>query len=132
LARSNEVRQSPGRIAGADAPREEKDMQFFVYGSPTERQQPRDPAELGKFMEESVKKGILITGGGLHPKETRIHMTEGKVSITDGPFLEAKELIPGFTVIQVDTKEKAIEWVTNMRRLYGDGETKLVQIFGPS
>jgi hypothetical protein len=121
-----------GRMAGADASRKEKDMQFFVYGSPTERQQPRDPAELGKFMEESVKKGILVTGGGLNRKETRIHLAEGKVSITDGPFLEAKELIPGFTVIQVDTKEKAVEWVTNMRRLYGDGETKLVQIFGAS
>ncbi len=107
-------------------------MQFFVYGSPSERQQPRDAAELGKFMEESIKKGILVTGGGLHPRETRIHLNEGKVSITDGPFLEAKELIPGFTVIQVDTKEKAIEWVTNMRRLYGDGETRLVQIFGPT
>jgi hypothetical protein len=107
-------------------------MQFFIYGSPKERQQPRDPAELGKFMEESVKKGILITGGGLHPKETRIVLTEGKVSFTDGPFLEGKELIPGFTVIQVDTKEKAIEWVTSLRRLYGDGETRLVQIFGPS
>ncbi len=107
-------------------------MQFFIYGSPTDKQQPRDPAELGKFMEESIKKGILITGGGLHRKETRILLTEGKVSITDGPFLEAKELMPGFVVIQVDTKEKAIEWVTNQRRLYGDGETKLVQIFGPS
>lgn len=107
-------------------------MQFFVYGSPTERQQPRDPAELGKFMEESIKKGILVTGGGLPPKETRIHLAEGKVSITDGPFMEAKELMPGFTVIQVDSKEQAIEWVANMRRLYGDGETKLVQIFGPS
>jgi hypothetical protein len=126
------VRQAPGRIAGAETLREEKDMQFFVYGSPTEKQQPRDPAELGKFMEESVKKGVLITGGGLHRKETRILLTGGTVSITDGPFLEAKELIPGFTVIQVDTKEKAIEWVTNLRRLYGDGETKLVQIFGAS
>jgi hypothetical protein len=116
----------------ASASRKEKDMQFFVYGSPKERQQPRDPAALGKFMEESIKKGILITGGGLHPKETRIHLTDGKISITDGPFLEAKELIPGFTVIQVDTREKAIEWITNMRRLYGDGETRLVQIFGAS
>ncbi|HET6486623.1 MAG TPA: YciI family protein [Spirochaetia bacterium] len=107
-------------------------MQFFVYGSPSERQQPRDPAELGKFMEESVKKGILITGGGLHKKETRVVLAEGKVSITDGPFLEGKELIPGFTVIQVDTKEQAIEWVRSLRQLYGDGETKLVPIFGPS
>ena len=47
-------------------------MQFFIYGSPSERQQPRDAAELGKFMEESAKKGILITGGGLHRNETRI------------------------------------------------------------
>ena len=107
-------------------------MQFFVYGSPTERQQPKDPAELGKFMEESVKKGILVTGGGLPPKETRIHLTEGTVSITDGPFMEAKELIPGFTVISVDSREQALEWVTSMRKLYGDGETKLVQIFGPA
>jgi len=114
------------------ASRKEEDMQFFVYGSPKERQQPRDPAELGKFMEESVKNGILVTGGGLPPKETRIRLTEGKVSITDGPFMEAKELMPGFVVIQVDTKEQAIEWVTNNRRLYGDGETRLVQIFGPS
>jgi hypothetical protein len=110
------VRRASRRIAGAETSWKEKDMQFFVYSSPKERQQPRDPVELGKFMEESIKKGILITGGGLHPRETRIHLSEGKVSITDGPFLEAKEHIPGFTVIQVDTKEKAIEWVTNMRR----------------
>ncbi len=107
-------------------------MQFFVYGSPTDMQQPRDAAELGKFMEESIKRGILITGGGLHRKETRILLSEGKVSISDGPFLEGKELMPGFVAIQVDTREKAIEWVTNLRRLYGDGETKLVQIFGAS
>lgn len=107
-------------------------MQFFVYGPPSERQQPKDPAELGKFMAESVKKGILVTGGGLHPKETKIFLTENKVSVTDGPFLEGKELIPGFTVIRVDTKEQAIDWVTSLRRLYGDGETRLVQIFGAS
>ncbi len=107
-------------------------MQFFVYGSPSERQQPRDPAALGKFMEESAKNGILITGGGISRKETRIILAKDKAAITDGPFLEGKELIPGFTVIQVDTKEKAIEWVTNLRKLYGNGETKLVQIFGPS
>ena len=49
--------EAPGGIAGAETSRKEKDMQFFVYGSPTERQQPRDPAELGKFMEESDQKG---------------------------------------------------------------------------
>ncbi len=108
-------------------------MQFFIYGSPADRSPgPEALAELGKFMEESIKKGILIAAGGLQRKETRILLTEGKTSITDGPFLEGKELIPGFAVIQVDSKEKAIEWVTNLRRFYGDGESKIVQIFGPS
>ena len=107
-------------------------MQFFVYGSPKERQQPLDAAELGKFMEDSMKKGIIVTGGGLPPKETRIVLTEEGVAVTDGPFMETKEVIPGFVVIQVDSKEEAIEWVTKSRRLYGNGETRLVQIFGAS
>ena len=107
-------------------------MQFFVYGSPSNRQQPRDPAALGKFMEESIRQGILITGGGLNRKETRIRTAEGNVSITDGPFLEGKELMPGFVIIQVDTREQAIEWVKNQQRLYGDGETSVVQIYGAS
>ena len=80
----------------------------------------------------AFKKGILVTGGGLHREEAKILLTENKVSITDGPILEGKELIPGFTVIKVDNKEQAIEWVKTLRRLYGDGETKLVQIFGAS
>lgn len=105
-------------------------MQFFVYGPPSNRQQPRDPAALGKFMEESMKKGILVTGGGLNRKETRVLLKEGKSSITDGPFLEGRELIPGFAVIRVDTKEQAIEWVTKQQQLYGDGETNIVQILG--
>lgn len=111
---------------------EEKEMQFLVYGDPSNRQEPRDPAALGKFMEESMKKGILVTGGGLNRKETRILLKEGKSSITDGPFLEGRELMPGFVVIKVDTKEQAIEWVAKQQQLYGDGETKLVQIFGAS
>ena len=108
-------------------------MQFFVYGSPSDKQQgPEAMAELGKFMEESIKKGILIAAGGLQRKETRVRLTAGKTSVTDGPFLEGKELMPGFAIIQLDTKEQAIEWVINLRRLYGDGEQKIVQIFGPS
>jgi len=107
-------------------------MQFFVYGAPSNRQQPKDPAALGKFMEESIKKGILVTGGGLNRKETRIRSAEGNVSITDGPFLEGRELMPGFVIIQVDTREQAIEWVKNQQQLYGDGETSIVQIYGAS
>lgn len=46
--------------------------------------------------------------------------------------MEGKELMPGFAVIQVNSKEDAIEWVTRLREIYGDGESKIVQIFGPT
>ncbi len=108
-------------------------MQFFTYGSQGEKQLgPETLAELGKFMEESIKTGILVAAGGLNRKETRVSLNGGKTSITDGPFLEGKELMPGFAIIQVDSKEQAIEWVTKLRSLYGDGEQKIVQIFGPA
>ena len=56
---------------------------------------------------------------------------EGEVSVTDGPFIEGKELIPGFTVIRVDSKQEAIEWVTKLRCCMGDGELRMAQVSAP-
>ena len=97
-------------------------MQFFVYGSPKERQQPKDPAELGKFMEESIKKGILVTGGGLPSQGDQGPFERGQ-GLDDGWTFPGDEgADTRFTVIQVETREQAIEWVTKMRQLYGDGD----------
>ena len=70
-------------------------------------------AEMGKFNEELVKAGVLLAGEGLHPssKGVRIKFSGSKRTVIDGPFAETKELIAGFWLIQVKSKEEAIEWI---------------------
>lgn len=65
-----------------------------------------------KFNQEMTKAGVLLAAEGLHPtsKGTRLQISGGKRVITDGPFTEAKEVIAGFWMIQVKSKEEALEW----------------------
>ena len=86
-------------------------------------------AAMGKFNEEMVKAGVMLAGEGLHPtsKGARLKFADGKVTVTDGPFTESKEMIAGFWLIQVRSKEEAIAW---MRRApFGGGvEIELRQV----
>lgn len=111
-------------------------MQFLMYSTDpmTEAAAPSPDmlAEIGKFMEEAFKAGVIVTTGSLQPKGTRVKLSGGKVNITDGPFIEAKELLGGFAVIQVNSKEEAIEWATRFRKVIGEGETEIVQLSGPA
>lgn len=68
---------------------------------------------MGKFNEELVNAGVLLAGEGLHPtaKGARIHFDGASRTVTDGPFAETKELVAGFWLIQVKSKEEAIEWM---------------------
>ena len=91
-------------------------MEFFVYFTMEEGQKPRQSApspeamaEIGKFHQEAIKSGVIVASGRLSPTTTRVRKERGEVSVTDGPFIEGKELIPGFTVIRLDTKQEAIE-----------------------
>src|SRR5881392_11632 len=70
--------------------------------------------EMGKFNEELVKAGVMLAGEGLHPssKGVRVRFSGGKRTVIDGPFAETKELIAGFWIWQVKSKEEAIEWVS--------------------
>ena len=69
--------------------------------------------EMGKYNEELVKAGVMLAGEGLHPssKGARVRFSGAKRTVSDGPFPETKELIAGFWLIQVKSKEEAIEWV---------------------
>ena len=69
-------------------------------------------ATMGAFNEELVKAGIMLAGEGLQPtsKGVRIRFDEGRVTVTDGPFAETKELVAGYWLVQVKSKEEAIEW----------------------
>jgi hypothetical protein len=69
--------------------------------------------EMGKFNEELVKAGVMLAGEGLHPssKGARVKFSRGRRTVVDGPFAETKELIAGYWLWQVKSKEEAIEWV---------------------
>ena len=84
-------------------------------------------AAMGKYMEEMGKAGILLGGEGLHPsaKGTRIEFRGGKPSIVDGPFAETKELIAGYSLIQVKSREEALDWVKRWPVEDADGNARL-------
>ena len=84
-------------------------------------------AAMGKYMEEMSKAGVLLAGEGLQPtsKGARVRFARGKAIVTDGPFAESKEVLAGFCMIQVASREEAIDWVKRWPSLDGDGEVEL-------
>jgi hypothetical protein len=89
-------------------------------------------AEMGKFNEELVKAGVLLAGEGLHPssKGVRIRFSGDKRTVIDGPFADTKELIAGFWLIQVKSKEEAIEWMKRCPNpMEGESELEIRQVF---
>jgi hypothetical protein len=89
-------------------------------------------AEMGKYNEELVKAGIMLAGEGLHPSSrgVRVRFSGAKRTVVDGPFTETKELVAGFWIWQVKSKEEAIEWLKRCPNpMPGDSEIELRQIF---
>ena len=88
-------------------------------------------AEMGRFIEELTNAGVLLATGGLGM--TGIHMSAsgGRVTFTDGPYAEAKETIVSFALIDVRSKEEAIELSRRFWAIVKDGEGDLRQVFGP-
>ena len=84
-------------------------------------------AEMGKFNEQLVNAGIMLAGEGLHPssKGARVHFSGSKRTVIDGPFAETKELIAGFWLWQVKSKEEAIEWVKRIPNPMPGTETEV-------
>ncbi len=85
---------------------------------------------MGKYNEQLVKAGVMLAGEGLHPssKGKRVRFSGNQRSVTDGPFIEAKELIAGFWLWQVKSMDEAVEW---LKRAPFDGgtEIELRQVF---
>jgi len=89
-------------------------------------------AEMGKFNEELVKAGVMLASEGLHPssKGARVRFSGAKRSVIDGPFAETKELVAGFWIWQVKSKEEAIEWVKRCPNpMPGESEIEIRQVF---
>jgi hypothetical protein len=91
-------------------------------------------AAMTKYNEELTKAGVLLDLSGLHPssKGARIKFSGGKRTVIDGPFAETKELIAGYWLIQVKSKEEAIEWAKRVPAPHGEGaegEIEIRQLF---
>jgi len=86
-------------------------------------------AEMGKYNEELVKAGVMLAADGLHAssKGARVRFEGSKRTVIDGPFAETKELIAGFWLWQVKSKEEAIEWLK--RAPFQEGEVEIRQVF---
>jgi len=111
-------------------------MQFLVYDPNfnPEAAAPPTPelmAEMGNFIDEAVQAGVVVATGALQERGTRLKLANGKFTVTDGPFIELKELLAGFAVIEVDSLEEAVEWSKRFRKIVGDGESEIVRLFGP-
>lgn len=98
-------------------------------------------AEMAKYNEELVKAGVLLDGTGLQPssKGARVRVSGAKRTVIDGPFAESKELIAGFWIIRVDSKEDAIEWAKRCPNPHPGEESEIeirqifeLEDFGPS
>jgi hypothetical protein len=87
---------------------------------------------MGKYNEEMVKAGVMLAGEGLQAssKGARVTFSGGKPTVTDGPFTETKELIAGFWLIEVKSKEEAIEWATRVP--FVDGQIEIRRVFEAS
>ena len=91
-------------------------------------------AAMARYNEDLTRAGVLLAAEGLHPSSmgARVRVSSGKRTVIDGPFTETKELIAGFWLIQVKSKEEAIEWVKRCPAPFdGDSEIEIRQVIGP-
>lgn len=88
--------------------------------------------EMAKFVEELTAAGVLLATGGLQPGVgIRVTSHGDEITVKDGPFAEAKEAVAGFALVEVGSEEEAIELTRRFRRIVGDGESVIQQVFGP-
>ena len=86
---------------------------------------------MGKLIEDWMKAGKLLATEGCMPTAlgARVRVDNGKVSVSDGPFTESKEVVGGFAILEAPSKEKAIEYTTEFLQFMGQGECELRQLF---
>jgi hypothetical protein len=109
-------------------------MRFLSIYKTVERGVPpsqEEIAKMGQLVEDGMKAGFLLATEGCLPSAlgARVRISSGKLSVTDGPFTEAKELVGGFAILQAKSKEEAIELAKNFLQAAGDGECELRQLF---
>ena len=114
----------------------------FIRHSESHRQSGPPPAlmeAMGKFVEKSLKDGTLVDTGGLLPSKdgVRLRLANGKITVTDGPFTESKEVIGGWAILRADSKAEAVRIATEFMELHRkhwpefEGESEVRPMFDP-
>ena len=117
-------------------------MRFMMLVKSVENCGPPPKAlmeEIGKLAQEAVKSGTMVESGGLSPTamSTRVRVSNGKVTAIDGPFTESKEVVGGYAMFELKSKQEAIEGAMRFMELHKkhwpgwEGETEIRQVFGP-
>jgi hypothetical protein len=113
-------------------------MRFFMYtlgdeNVPLPPPTPELLEEMGAFMADAAKSGTLVETGGFAPSALgcKVALADGKYTVTDGPFSEAKELIGGWALVEVASKDEAIDQAKRFLKIVGGGESRIRQVFGP-
>lgn len=112
-------------------------MRFLTIWKAAERNVPPSPehiAEMGRLISDMTKAGTLISTAGCMPSATgaRVRRSGDTMTVTDGPFTEAKEVIGGFAIIEAASKAHAIELTRRFLEVAGDGESEIRQIAQPA
>jgi hypothetical protein len=109
-------------------------MRFLSIYKSVERQTPptqEEMAAMGKLIEEGMKAGWLLSTEGCLPTSlgARVRKSNGKLTVTDGPFTESTEVVGGFAILKANSKEEAVELARNFLKAVGDGECELRQLY---
>ena len=109
-------------------------MRFLTIYRAAEQDAPPTPdemARMGELIEDMAKAGKLLTAEGCMPsaKGARVRLMHGKLSVTDGPFSESKEVVGGFALLEAASKEEAIELTKRFLLVAGDGESEIRQLY---
>ena len=109
-------------------------MKFLSIYKTAERGVPptqEEMARMGQLIEKHLKSGKLLATEGCLPSSlgARVRLSGGKLSVTDGPFTESKEIVGGFAILQANSKREAVELVEEFLQVAGDGECEIRQVF---
>jgi hypothetical protein len=111
-------------------------MKFLSIYKHVERNTPPSPEEMatmGKLVEEGLKAGWLVATEGCLPSAlgARVRKDGAKISVTDGPFTESKEIVGGFAILKANSKQEAIQLAKDFLKVAGEGECEIRQIYEP-
>jgi len=105
-------------------------MRFLMTTTAGDQPDPQMMAEMDKFVTELSQAGVLLATGGLD-QGSRVTAKDGQITVTDGPFAEAKEAVISFALVDVRSKDEAIELSQRFWRIIGNGSGYIQQVFGP-